>query len=92
VGHKLKFALLGFAALLPAAETPTISWQCWSDKLFEQARRENKFVLLVKVGQALSPGNTRSSGYSAISAEIPPSGRPSGPPNRIPCYLDLTHD
>jgi uncharacterized protein YyaL (SSP411 family) len=46
VDHKLKFAFLLCASLLPAAEPPTISWQGWSDNLFEQARRENKFVLL----------------------------------------------
>jgi uncharacterized protein len=45
VGYKLKFALLLSAALLPAAE-PTITWQGWSDKLFDQAKAENKFVIL----------------------------------------------
>jgi thiol:disulfide interchange protein len=42
--------LLASAVHGPASDTapsaPTLSWQPWSDSIFDQARREHKFVLL----------------------------------------------
>ena len=46
VALKFKTLLLISASFLSAAEPNTILWQDWSGKLFEQAARENKFVLL----------------------------------------------
>ncbi len=39
-------ALLGGLTAAIAEETPKISWQAWSDGVFEQAKREHRFVLL----------------------------------------------
>lgn len=47
----LRFAQI-FAALIllaggaGAAETPPLKWQPWTDQIFEQAKRENRFVIL----------------------------------------------
>ena len=46
VAVKLRTLFLLSASLASAAEPNAIQWQDWSGKLFEQAERENKFVLL----------------------------------------------
>jgi len=46
VALKFQTLLLISVSLLSAAEPNAIQWQHWSEKLFEQAARENKFVLL----------------------------------------------
>jgi len=46
VAIKFKTLFLLSASLLSAAEPKPIQWQDWSGKLFEQAARENRFVLL----------------------------------------------
>ena len=43
---KLNALILLSASLVSAAEPNAIQWQDWSGNLFEQAARENKFVLL----------------------------------------------
>ena len=43
---KIESLLLLSATLLSVAEPKAIQWQDWNGKLFEQARRDNKFVLL----------------------------------------------
>ena len=43
------FFLIGLAVLsttLPAEEKPGIAWQPWSDRIFEKAKEEKRFVLL----------------------------------------------
>src|SRR5262245_46726610 len=46
----MRLSLILLAMLLTAAAPPKkpggIDWQPWSDTIFEQAKRENKFVLL----------------------------------------------
>ena len=43
----LKLLLAGSLCLAAAPEKPApVAWQPWSDSVFDQARRENKFVLL----------------------------------------------
>jgi thiol:disulfide interchange protein len=39
-------ALLEGLTTIIAEEPPKISWQPWSDGVFEQAKREHRFVLL----------------------------------------------
>src|SRR5580700_3002680 len=46
VAVKLSTLLLLSASLASAAEPAAIQWQDWSGTLFQQAARENKFVLL----------------------------------------------
>jgi uncharacterized protein YyaL (SSP411 family) len=46
VALKLKTLLLLSASLVSAGEPAAIHWQDWSGTLFQQAARENKFVLL----------------------------------------------
>src|SRR4051812_47416862 len=39
-------ALALLAGRAAAAETPPLKWQPWTDQIFEQAKRENRFVIM----------------------------------------------